>query len=143
MTSFDWSREDNRCFGCGNNPIGLKLEFEREEEWVVAKTELDDLYQGFKNSAHGGIIATLLDEASAWATMDATGRVSPSYELQCEFLKPVPLEEEVTVRAKVVSKRHGIVKTKAEIKGNEDKILAKAEIACRVLEERIDAQLNS
>jgi len=138
MTTFDWSREDNLCFGCGDNPIGLKMEFTREGEWIVARTELDELYQGFKNSAHGGIIATLLDEASAWAAMVETGRVSPSYELQCQFLKPVPLEEEITVRAIVTERRHGIVKTRAEVTNTAKEVLAKAEITCRELDEEID-----
>ncbi len=139
MTSFNWSNEDNRCFGCGNNPIGLELDFTREGDWIVARTELNNLYQGFKNSAHGGIIATLLDEASAWAAMAETGRVSPSYELECKFLQPVPLEEEITARAKVTEKRHGIVKTKAEVRDKDDEALAKAEIICRVLDEKMDA----
>ena len=137
MTTFDWSSEDNRCFGCGDNPIGLKLRFSREEGWLVAKTKLDDLYQGFKNSAHGGIIATLLDEASAWAAMTETGRLSPSYELQCQFLKPVPLSEEIIVRARVTETRHGIAKTKAKIVNTKGETLAAGDITCRVLNEEI------
>ena len=138
MTIFDWSREDNRCFGCGDNPIGLELEFTREGDWVVASKALNDLYRGFENSAHGGIIATLLDEASAWAAMAETGRVSPSYELRCKFLKPVPLKEKIRVRAKVTDRRHGIVKTKAEVRNEDDEALARGEITCRVLPEKIE-----
>ena len=139
MTTFDWSREENRCFGCGDNPIGLKLDFAREGKWVVARTKLDELYQGFKGYAHGGIIATLLDEASAWAAMAKTERITPSYELECQFLNPVPLEETITVRAMVRNRRHEIVKTKAEVRNKEGEILAKAEISCRVLEKEIEA----
>ena len=138
MAEFNWSREENRCFGCGDNPIGLNLDFTREEEWVVARPKLNNLYQGFKDTAHGGIIATLLDEASAWAAMMETKRVSPSYELQCKFLKPVPLEERIAVRAKVVEKSHGIVKSKAEVRNDNGKLLAEGAISCRVLEQEID-----
>lgn len=138
MATFDWSREDNHCFGCGDNPVGLELDFAREGEWIVARKELRNHYQGFKNTAHGGIIATLLDEASAWAAMAETGRVSPSYELECKFLQPVPLEEEITVRAKVIERKHGIAKTKAEVQDKDDEVLAKAEITCRVLDEKMD-----
>jgi acyl-coenzyme A thioesterase PaaI-like protein len=138
MTSFDWSSEDNRCFGCGDNPIGLKLDFTRSGDWIVATKELGELYQGFQNSAHGGIIATLLDEASAWAAISETGKVSPSYELRCQLLEPVPLEEEITVRAKVTEMRHGTVKTKAEVINKDEEVLARAEVTCRVLEEKME-----
>ena len=138
MTTFDWSSEENRCFGCGDNPIGLKLEFTRDDEWIVARTELDKLYQGFKNSAHGGIIATLLDEASAWAAIEETQRIAPSYELRCQFLRPVPLEEEITVRATVVKRKHGIVKTRAEVRNKAGDILARANVSCRELDQEIE-----
>ncbi len=140
MDPFVWSKENNRCFGCGDNPIGLKLEFRRDGEWIVAETALNEHYQGFRGSAHGGIVATLLDEASAWAAMAETEHVAPSYELNCSFLKPVPLEEEITVRARVVDQRHGIVKSKAIVIDEADEVLARAETASRILEKEIDAE---
>lgn len=138
MTTFDWTGEENRCFGCGNNPIGLELDFSREGDWLVARTELRDLYQGFENTAHGGIITTMLDEASAWAAMAKTKKVTPTYELECKFLQPVPLEEEISVRAKVTNNKLGIVKTKSEVRNDDDEVLAKARINCKVLDKEID-----
>jgi len=139
MSNFDWNAEDNRCFGCGENPWGLKLEFEKKGEWLVAETELDRNYQGFKTSAHGGIIATLLDEASSWAVMEKTGRLAPSYKLECEFLKPVPLEQKIVTRAKVLSHRHGIAKSEAEVRDKSGEKLATASVQSKVMEEEISA----
>lgn len=140
MTEFDWSKEENRCFGCGDNPIGLKLDFRRSGNWLTASTKLDKNYQGFRNSAHGGIVATLLDEASAWAAMAETGHLAPSYELNCKFLEPVPLNEEISVRAIVIEERHGVVQSKSEVRNAAGKILARGEASSRVLEAKIDSE---
>ncbi|MBS3765071.1 PaaI family thioesterase, partial [Candidatus Bipolaricaulota bacterium] len=87
---------------------------------------------------HGGIIATLLDEASSWAVMTKTKHLAPSFELNCEFLEPVPLDEEITTRAKVVEQRHSIALSRAEVVDRSGATLAKAEIKCKVLEEKIE-----
>lgn len=139
MSNFDWNAEDNRCFGCGKNPWGLELEFKKKGEWLEAETELDRNYQGFKTSAHGGIIATLMDEASSWAVMEKTGRLAPSYKLECEFLKPVPLEEKVVTRARVLSHRHEVAKSEAEVRDKSGKKLATAKVQSKVMEEEISA----
>lgn len=138
MEDFVWSREQNQCFGCGDNPIGLGLDFSFNGDWIVARTKLGNLYQGFQNSAHGGIIATLLDEASTWAAMAKTKHISPSYKLNCKFLKPVPLEEDIIVRAMAIEENHGVVKSKSEIKDNNGKLLANGKVSCRVLEKEVD-----
>lgn len=139
MNDFDWSAEENRCFGCGDNPWGLDLEFEQKGEWLTATTSLHRYYQGFQGNAHGGIIATLLDEASSWAVMSETERLAPSFELNCKFLEPVPLEEEVTAKARLVNQRHGIAETKAEVVDQSGNTLAKAKIKCRILEKEIES----
>ena len=56
----------NHCFGCGAaNPAGLKLDFSKSAEGaVVSQAVISDLYEGSPGYLHGGIIATLLDEAN-------------------------------------------------------------------------------
>ena len=55
----------NRCFGCGPaNAIGLRLEFLlAEDKSVVCLPTIPDCFEGPHGLVHGGIIATLLDEA--------------------------------------------------------------------------------
>ncbi|MFW6190857.1 MAG: PaaI family thioesterase [Candidatus Bipolaricaulota bacterium] len=142
MSEFNWTAEENRCFGCGDNPRGLGLQFEKDGDWLAATTSLDRHFQGFRTSAHGGIIATLLDEASSWAVMAKTKHLAPSFKLNCEFFEPVPLEEEITTRAKVVEQRHGIALSRAEVVDRSGTTLAKAEIKCKVLEEEIETDLE-
>ena len=80
----------------------------------------------------------MLDEASAWVAIAETGHLAPSIKLNCRFIKQVPLEEEIEVRAKVVEQRHGVVRSNAQVKDRSGNILARAEATCRVLEEEID-----
>ena len=58
----------NLCFACGPaNPDGLKLKFSYspDRHFVKSILHLDKRFQGATGFAHGGIIATLLDEAMA------------------------------------------------------------------------------
>ena len=135
MSTFEWSKEDNRCFACGNNPWGLGLKIQRGEDYVETRTYLNRNYQGFKDVAHGGIVATLLDEMGAWAAMNRTGSVAPSYKMDCEFLKPVPLEEEIRASGKVKDARHGIVEVETKVQDKDGNLLARALVKCRAIEE--------
>ena len=56
----------NNCFGCGPaNESGLHLEFHLNEEHkrFVCEFVLPQRFEGPPMHAHGGIIATILDEA--------------------------------------------------------------------------------
>ena len=56
----------NQCFGCGpDNPDGMHLRFVYDEpaRRVRCKFRLSHRYWGPPKHAHGGIIATILDEA--------------------------------------------------------------------------------
>lgn len=61
----------DRCFGCGRaNPIGLHLdEFTLDDGWFTAAFVPRPEFAGFADTLHGGIVATALDETSAWAAM--------------------------------------------------------------------------
>ncbi|MFP3953369.1 MAG: PaaI family thioesterase [Candidatus Acetothermia bacterium] len=142
MRNFDWTEDENRCFGCGVNPWGLKLDFEVRGEEVYAQTELDENYQGFKGTAHGGIIATLLDEASAWAIASNTGYLAPSYSLECRFLQPVPLEKKIEVSGRVEGMRHRIVTSSSQVRDESGDLLAKAKVKAKVLEESVKVSVD-
>lgn len=59
------------CFGCGpSNPVGLQLTgFRSVGGSVVADFRPRAEYAGFDDTLHGGVIATALDEGSAWAAL--------------------------------------------------------------------------
>ena len=55
------------CFGCApNNEAGVKMEFYEDGDDIVSIWHPEAKYQGWVNTLHGGIQATLLDEICAW-----------------------------------------------------------------------------
>src|SRR3990172_11316219 len=56
--------KENVCFACGrDNPIGLKLDFRSDGERAVAEFVPGPWHQSWNGVFHGGLMATLLDEA--------------------------------------------------------------------------------
>lgn len=121
--------EVNRCFGCSsNNPIGLKMEFTEQDEYVLAHWQPKEHFQGYVNVLHGGIIATMLDEVSAWCVNVKIGTAGVTSELKVRYLKPVFLSSgQITVRAKIVSSEGRYIKLKSELQDGKGKICATAE----------------
>jgi acyl-coenzyme A thioesterase PaaI-like protein len=52
------------CMGCGpENPAGVGMAMERDGDRVYGSVELDRRHQGAPGYAHGGAVATILDDA--------------------------------------------------------------------------------
>jgi len=89
------------CFACGKkNPIGLKLEFEKLGEEYVTEFIPKAEHQGYEGITHGGIIATLLDEAMArlvW--QDSGGAVTA--EMNLRLKKPAPTGRKLRISARI------------------------------------------
>ena len=89
----------NRCFGCGGaNEGGMKLTFEQDNlrRKIVGRFVLGERYQGGGGMAHGGIIATLLDEAMGKVCRFREVRAVTA-ELNVQYLKPVGVQTEIVV----------------------------------------------
>lgn len=87
-------RDGYNCFGCSpNNSFGLKLEFQEDGDIVTAKWEPIEHFQGWSNTLHGGIQATMLDEIASWLVfvkLDTSGVTS---QMEVKLKKPVPMNE--------------------------------------------------
>ncbi len=91
----------NPCFGCGGaNPRGMKLVFDRDTDRrrIVGRFRLGAEYQGGPGFIHGGIIATVLDEAMGKVCRFRDVRAMTA-ELNVEYLRPVGVGEEIHVEA--------------------------------------------
>ena len=81
------------CFGCGpSNPEGLHLQFtiDRDAGTAKASVALDERYQGAPGYVHGGIIATLLDEAMSKLNRPL-GLLAMTRHMAVDYLRPVPV----------------------------------------------------
>lgn len=93
----------NRCFGCGGaNAGGLKLEFLLAGDGsVVCLPTIPESFEGAKGILHGGIIATILDEAMSKAVR-AKGFTAMTRQLEVGYERPVPSGVPIRVEGRVV-----------------------------------------
>jgi uncharacterized protein (TIGR00369 family) len=101
----------NHCFGCGHdNPQGMRLKFSLDEDsrHAICRFKLSRKYTGPPGHAHGGIIATMLDEAMGKVNK-FRNVLALTGSMEIKYIRPVPLGQQLTVTAKeqsVDGRRH-------------------------------------
>jgi uncharacterized protein (TIGR00369 family) len=117
----------NRCFGCGPaNPAGLQLEFLLADDGsVVSFPVVADTFDGHPGYLHGGIIATLLDEAMSKAVR-ALGKPAMTRKMDVDYLRPVPSGAPLRIEGRVVRSEGRKHWAEAAIVDSEGSELAKA-----------------
>ena len=117
----------NKCFGCGgDNAGGMKLTFEQDNvnRKIVGRFVLGERYQGGGGFAHGGIIATLLDEAMGKACRFREVRAVTA-ELRVEYLKPVNVQGEIVVEGRETERKGRNLFMTGEIRNGAGEVLAR------------------
>lgn len=115
------------CFGCGNlNPRGLGMRFRLEDGRAVAEFNPAPHHQGFPGHMHGGLVATMLDEAMGWAVY-GQGVWAVTARMSVRFREPVPLSEPLLVVGWVTQTRGLLLDARSEIRSREGALLAQAE----------------
>lgn len=107
---------DFGCFGCSaTNPVGLHLRFRRTGDTVYAAYTIPERYQGAPGIAHGGIVATIIDEVSCAAAAFLHGTHVVTGELSVRYLRPCPVEVPLVVTARIVGEhpRYVVIDTEA------------------------------
>ncbi|HID93464.1 MAG TPA: PaaI family thioesterase [bacterium (Candidatus Stahlbacteria)] len=118
--------DNNMCFACGDrNPFGLKLKFKIKEDRVETQFTPKEYHQGYNGIMHGGIMATLLDEALIWAA-HARGIKGVTAWLEIRLKKPVSTGEEIKIEAKILNSKGNIFYAEAIAKNFDDSVLATA-----------------
>ena len=99
--------DDGGCFGCSpTNPAGLQLRFRRLGDRVVARLTIADQFHGAPGIAHGGIVATILDEVSCAAIAFVADRRVMTGELTVRYERPCPIETPLEMRAAITDRSH-------------------------------------
>jgi len=96
----------NNCFGCGSdNPRGLRLSFIETDEGVEVEYSVPHHLEGAPGIAHGGVLATVLDEALCMTAYAKLETVVVTGELTVRYLKPVPTETPIIARGRITENR--------------------------------------
>jgi uncharacterized protein (TIGR00369 family) len=115
------------CFGCSSsNPVGLKLEFERVGDNVLSRATVSREYAGYRAFAHGGVVATMLDEAMGWAMLHIAGYYGVTKSLNVTYRRPVPVERPIALSARVTGQCDSRVFLEARIEDERGRLLAGA-----------------
>jgi uncharacterized protein (TIGR00369 family) len=118
----------NHCFACGHdNANGMRLKFSLDEasRQSVCHFKLSRRYTGPPGHAHGGIIATILDEAMGKVNKFRNVLALTS-SMDVRYLKPVPLGQPLTVvgyEQNVEGRKHVNI---AEIRNDKAEVLARS-----------------
>lgn len=116
------------CLVCGrDNPIGLQLTgFIDDVTGAVSTTFVPTAHHiGFHGVIHGGILATVLDEAMVWAATWAGKRFCLAAEMNVRFRSPARVGATLTVEAKLDYARTRLVTTTGLIRDG-DTLIAEA-----------------
>ncbi|WP_158748130.1 PaaI family thioesterase [Acidobacterium sp. S8] len=115
----------HNCFGCGEaNHSGLHLKFfVDDQQQIICNTSLARSFEGPPGYAHGGIIATLLDEAMSKANRQH-GVTAMTRQMEIDYLRPVPLEQPITITGRHLSHQGRKHSCEAEIKDGAGTVLA-------------------
>ena len=120
-------RVENHCFGCGaGNARGMQLTFEQDDERrrIIGRFTLGKEYEGGSGFLHGGIIATLIDEAMGKANR-FRDVLAVTAELNVEYHRPVPVGAPFVVEAYETACDGRNVHHECEIRSAAGKLLAR------------------
>ncbi len=121
-------RDDRVCFVCGEkNPVGLKLRLRTDPERgeSVAEVTFPGHFQGWAGIVHGGLLATVLDEAMIYAA-GAKGLKCVTGEITVRYVKPASTGVAYSLKGRFVEDKGRIVLAESALIDSEGREVAKA-----------------
>ncbi len=114
----DWLNDTTdfqRCFVCGQkNPFGLQLHFRNEGPHIVADFTGTEAFQGFPGVVHGGVLASILDEAMGRVSV-LEHRWVMTARLELRYRAPAKIGVPLRVFAEATDSRSRMIRVKGWI----------------------------
>lgn len=134
--------EGFNCFGCcPDNPIGLRMKFVDEGDYVTCRWLPSQHLQGYVNVLHGGIQATLMDEIASWTVYIKAKTAGVTSSLKVEYLKPVFINRgAILLKGKLVKTDGRKATVNVELLNHENTICSNAEIEYYIFPEDVARQ---
>ncbi len=121
-------RDDRVCFVCGEkNPDGLKLCIRTDSERGESMAEVlfPEHFQGWAKIVHGGLLATVLDEAMIYAA-GAKGFRCVTGEMTVRFVKPASTGVYHKLKGRFIEEKGRIVLAESALLDGEGQEVARA-----------------
>lgn len=114
------------CFVCGEgNPIGMKLSFEYNGDSASVWFDSPACYEGYHGVIHGGIIATLLDEAMAKIILSKS-LVAVTADLNIRYRKPLTVGTRVKATGTITLQKSRTLHTEATLTDESGNVYAES-----------------
>jgi acyl-coenzyme A thioesterase PaaI-like protein len=130
------------CFGCApGNMRGLRLTFRHDEAGRISTdVSLGRDFESFPGIIHGGIVATVLDEVLARASLHVHRLPSMTVGLRLRYVKVMKTGQPYVAVAEVVSRDGELVRLQGRLESEKDGLVAAADATFMLLDpERLDA----
>jgi uncharacterized protein (TIGR00369 family) len=124
----DKFRDDRVCFVCGEkNPLGLKLRLRTDPDRgeSLAEVNFAEHFQGWAGIVHGGLVATVLDEAMIYAA-GAKGFKCVTGEMTVRYVQPASTGIPYTLKGRFVEDQGRIVLAESFLLDSEGEEVARA-----------------
>lgn len=113
------------------------------EDRAVCEYTVSDTFAGFPGVVHGGIVASMLDEALVRAFMSKdAGRFMFTARMTVRYRKNVPTGKPIKIVGTVVKDRGRMGESKAELFGPEGDLLAEADGLAVEISEEMESNLD-
>ena len=138
-TSRTLDERAHHCFGCGpDNPQGLHLHFTIDAAdpgsiTASAPVELTQFHEGPPGFIHGGIIATLMDEAMSKLNRPLN-LIAMTRHMAVDYLSPAPLYRPLTIVSRHLRRDGRKLFHSAELLSPDGRPLARAQGVFVVIE---------
>jgi uncharacterized protein (TIGR00369 family) len=114
------------CFVCGKeNSAGLQLDFDSDSQAAWTWFDSPSAYEGYHGIIHGGIIATLLDEAMAKIIL-VQDLAAVTADLSVRYRKSLPVGTRVKAEAKITQQKSRTIRTEAVLSDINGTVYAEA-----------------
>jgi acyl-coenzyme A thioesterase PaaI-like protein len=117
------------CLVCGpGNPKGLRLRLFVDPETGIVLTRVTPRPEhiGFEGVAHGGMIATVMDEVMVWAASWNGKRFCLCGEMTVRYRRRAEVGQELFFTAQIESARSKLISTTAEAADESGQVIATA-----------------
>lgn len=105
--------DDHHCFACGmENKNGLCVKWEVDGKTTFAEFVPDKKFQGWRNIVHGGILATLLDEAMTRLAWIVCGGALTA-EMRVRYVMPAKVGEKLFIFGEIINENRRLVEMRS------------------------------
>jgi uncharacterized protein (TIGR00369 family) len=115
------------CFVCGrDNLAGLDIQFYRDGEKVTCAWVPAEKHLGYRDRVHGGVSASLLDEAMGWTPTAKLRRLLYTVEISVKYRRAVPAGQLARVEAELIGEPSRMARAAGRILDAEGRVCVEA-----------------